>query len=351
MSCGGVIASLCAVCLIGCHSANSNDSPGADKAVINNAATMLTEMMNHSNQIPDGVLNVTRCLAIFPAVTPNRATEGLLTCRQAHDRWIPPQKIALTFKDQRTSLKGDLLILVIGQNAARRIASGPFTVSPANSGSGLTVHDIVTVTDADLQRELLIYQRVEERVEGLNVSAITRPAIGTKWSNFKPFMDAVTSFFNSITPIGIIIHHSSTLTRTRSLPKDIEEVDKFHSEKGFDILCNGRRYHVAYHYLILPDGRVQAGRPETCEGAHSTGYNSYLGISVVGDFSSRSSRPAHQPLSRPTKQQLGSLAALSRQLMSKYHIPINRILRHSDVARTECPGNRFPFRALLTQLQ
>ena len=50
------------------------------------------------------------------------------------------------------------------------------------------------------------------------------------------------------------------------------DIDKYHQARGFEILCFGRVYHVAYHYLIMPNGRVQTGRPERCEG--------------VGDFSS-----------------------------------------------------------------
>jgi N-acetyl-anhydromuramyl-L-alanine amidase AmpD len=170
-------------------------------------------------------------------------------------------------------------------------------------------------------------------------------------TNSTRFLEAVTAYFNSITPIGIIVHHSSTLTPAQPLPRGVGDVDQFHAQRGFDILCEGRQYHVAYHYLILTNGKVQAGRPERCEGAHSAGYNSYLGISVVGDFSSHENPRGQLGNTHPTKQQMASLVALSRQLMARYHIPVNRVLRHSDVARTECPGDRFPFRTYLSELQ
>jgi N-acetyl-anhydromuramyl-L-alanine amidase AmpD len=130
----------------------------------------------------------------------------------------------------------------------------------------------------------------------------------------------------------------------------VREVDRFHAKKAFEILCEGRRYHVAYHYLILPNGQTQAGRPERCEGAHAEGYNAYLGISVVGDFSSRDNPRGQHGSMRPTKQQFASLVMLSRQLRARYHIPLHRVVRHSDVARTECPGDRFPFRQFLAEL-
>jgi hypothetical protein len=241
------------------------------------------------------------------------------------------------------------LIFVIGEGVVRRLGTGDVQISDAVAAAGPTIREKVTVTDADLQRGLLTYRRTNERLEGVKLEGTMRGVANvTSDANSTPFIEAVTAYFNSITPVGIIVHHSSTLTNTRSIPKDVQEVDLFHSQKGFNILCEGRRYHVAYHYLVLANGKVEAGRPERCEGAHSEGYNSYLGISVAGDFSSKGNPRAQRG---PTKQQFASLVALSRKLMSRYHIPLNRILRHSDVARTECPGDRFPFREFLAELQ
>jgi N-acetylmuramoyl-L-alanine amidase len=135
------------------------------------------------------------------------------------------------------------------------------------------------------------------------------------------------------------------------LPSGLREVDQFHAKKAFDIICEGRHYHVAYHYLILPDGKIQAGRPERCEGAHAEGYNAYLGISLIGDFSSHTNPRGEHGNTRPTKQQFASLVALCKRLSERYKIPLHRVVRHSDVARTECPGDRFPFRQLLAQIE
>ena len=167
------------------------------------------------------------------------------------------------------------------------------------------------------------------------------------------------SYSNTITPEGIIIHHSSTLpplvqlfgaTRER-LTWDLDTWDEFHQERGFKIFYWGRVYHIGYHYLILPDGTIKQGRPERCLGAHARGFNSYLGIVLVGDFSSRHNPAGQNGPMQPTVQQMHSLVVLCRQLRDRYHIPSNRILRHRDVTRTECPGDRFPFSELVGQLQ
>ena len=45
--------------------------------------------------------------------------------------------------------------------------------------------------------------------------------------------------------------------------------------------------HIGYHFLILPDGTVERGRPESMWGAHTRDHNDTLGICLVGDFDRR----------------------------------------------------------------
>jgi hypothetical protein len=304
------------------------------------------------NDVPDAVLNVTKCVAVFPE-KPTALVEGTLSCRESHDRWLAPRTATLARNREPLRPAGDLIVLVVGDAAARRVASvGELDINSSNSARGPTLHDTVTITDADLRHDVLLYQRMRGKVGGLFFAGQIHSVSGAQYgSDADSFRDAVTAYFNSITPVGIIVHHSATLRETHNVPNDVREVDRFHSERGFAVFCEGKQFHVAYHYLILRDGEVQAGRPERCEGAHSEGYNSYLGISLVGDFSSKDNPRGKKGPVRPNAQQLAALESLSRQLMAKYHIPLNRVLRHSDVARTECPGDRFPFRELLRKLQ
>ncbi|HXF14135.1 MAG TPA: N-acetylmuramoyl-L-alanine amidase, partial [Terriglobales bacterium] len=52
-----------------------------------------------------------------------------------------------------------------------------------------------------------------------------------------------------------------------------------------------------------------------------------------------------------TREQLASLVKLCRHLREKYNIPLQRIMPHSEVSRTRCPGDRFAFRTVLAQLE
>jgi N-acetyl-anhydromuramyl-L-alanine amidase AmpD len=109
---------------------------------------------------------------------------------------------------------------------------------------------------------------------------------------------------------------------------------------------------LVYHYIILPDGTVQQGRPEYCQGAHAQGYNSYIGICLVGDFSSRDNPNGERGPTQPSEAQMHALVELSSKLREKYKIPLTAVRRHNDISsNTECPGDRFPFEAFLKMMK
>jgi N-acetylmuramoyl-L-alanine amidase len=162
----------------------------------------------------------------------------------------------------------------------------------------------------------------------------------------------VISVRNTIMPKGIIIHHSVVVNTVEGKPVDIAALDEYHRERGFGAFYWGATYHIGYHYVIFPDGTVRSGRPEHLNGAHALGYNSYLGVCLIGNFSS-----VNRPLSElnsqdPTPAQMRSLKLLIEQLQSKYNIPLERIRRHKDVSTgTECPGDKFDLTSLLLEIK
>lgn len=159
------------------------------------------------------------------------------------------------------------------------------------------------------------------------------------------------SYRNTITPAGIILHHSAIPAEHAGGPVDVRLIDKFHERRGFGIFYWGRTYHVGYHYLILPDGTVQQGRPERCQGAHAQGHNDFIGICLVGNYSEKENPNGARDLPRPTDAQLESLVRLCRQLSGRYRFTSEKILRHADVApHTECPGDRFPFQDVINRV-
>jgi len=148
-----------------------------------------------------------------------------------------------------------------------------------------------------------------------------------------------------LVPDGIVIHHSATDTDI-GLYADAAFLDRVHETRGWGLRYGQRVYHIGYHYVILPDGTVQPGRPEWMPGAHTTSYNHYLGICLIGDFSDREAQTKH-----PTTAQIEALINLVVKQMRRHNIPASRLFRHCDLGATECPGAGVPWEQILKRVK
>ena len=151
----------------------------------------------------------------------------------------------------------------------------------------------------------------------------------------------VTALFGKRVP-GIVIHHSATPAVVNGRRVDAAFLDAAHARRGWGVTYNGRTYHLGYHYVILPDGTVQGGRPEEVAGAHPERHNRYIGICLVGNFSSSANPLGREWPSRPTQAQLNALVDLIRDIGGRYGLQAGDLYRHRDFADTACPGDRFP---------
>ena len=160
------------------------------------------------------------------------------------------------------------------------------------------------------------------------------------------------SYSNTVTPSRIIIHHSVITQASDGRALDMQILNESHRKRGFSVFYWGRFYNIGYHYVIFPDGTIESGRPERCRGAHAAGFNSDLGVCLIGDFSSFDNPNGERGLVRPTPAQMTALVNLSRQLQTRYDISSDRVILHRDINdETECPGDRFPFAELIQRLQ
>jgi len=316
--------------------------------------------------VPDAVLNRTACAVVFPSQG-DGAVRGFASCRNSDGQWTSPVVVDLV-SSSKARLESDLYIFVLSDRARRRLVSGnldlrsPLRISAGPARSNHAILDQVTAS-----RDVFAYSAIKGELrgvvprrakivldEGETQKLYGHPLDSAQLLNDGTMSSTVTSFyrvdvaslFNTITPAGIIIHHS-VLIPGGDLPDAERALDRFHYARGYEISCFGKVYHIAYHYLILPDGRVVSGRPERCEGAHARGYNSYLGIALVGDFSSHTSSGQTRGAARPTKAQMEALIRLCCYLRQKYSIPLQRIMPHNAVSRTECPGEGFQFNTVL----
>lgn len=150
------------------------------------------------------------------------------------------------------------------------------------------------------------------------------------------------SYFNTIKPRGIVIHHSAIPFLQNEYSPDVKTIDEIHKRKGYGIFYWGKTYHVGYHYIILPDGTLQQGRPEKSRGAHTSGYNDYIGICLIGDFSFKNETDWKTD-QRPTNEQMQTLTVIVKDLQLKYDLPPDKVKTHKELnSETTCPGENFP---------
>lgn len=121
----------------------------------------------------------------------------------------------------------------------------------------------------------------------------------------------------------IIVHHAEASVATPEL------IQNWH--------VNGNGWAGAgYHFLIRKDGTVYSMRPEWAIGSHAKGSNyDSIGICFEGNYM----------FEEMPQAQLDAGRELVAYLKAKYGI--ETVQRHKDVCSTNCPGDNFPFEALV----
>ncbi|MBT9145377.1 MAG: hypothetical protein DDT42_01248 [candidate division WS2 bacterium] len=132
----------------------------------------------------------------------------------------------------------------------------------------------------------------------------------------------------------IIIHHTASPTEVLRKGKWVKVnrgiIDEWHKRRGFG--------QIGYHFLVLKDGTVEAGRPINMVGAHclaSRRNHLGVGIALVGNFQE----------SRVPNLQLAAAAQLTSKLINLFKMNGTQYIElHREVpgAKTLCPGRFFP---------
>lgn len=120
----------------------------------------------------------------------------------------------------------------------------------------------------------------------------------------------------------IIVHSTATPKGMNATALDI---DKWHRQKGYD--C------IGYHFVILRNGLIQAGRAVRTMGAHCKGHNvGTIGVAYVGGLNEDK-----QSADTRTGAQKVALNLLLADLVEMYPT-IKKISGHRDYCNTACPS-------------
>lgn len=115
---------------------------------------------------------------------------------------------------------------------------------------------------------------------------------------------------------AIVVHCSNS-----DNPKhdNVETIKEWHLARGFS--------DIGYHYVVLMNGDVMAGRSEGVAGAHVEGNNkSTIGICWTGR-------------TKPTVKQYNSLVMKVMALLLKYELPVEAVKGHKEYnSGKTCPN-------------
>jgi len=138
-------------------------------------------------------------------------------------------------------------------------------------------------------------------------------------------------------PENIIVHHALARKCTA------EDIHSWHLARGW--------FGFGYHYFVNKAGQVFKGRPDNANGSHcneqSMNFKS-LGICLEGCYEEYK----NQTDKEVPKAQMESLIEITKYLMDKYNIPVDRVYPHRHFATYKlCPGKYFPWDAFVDALK
>jgi N-acetylmuramoyl-L-alanine amidase len=121
------------------------------------------------------------------------------------------------------------------------------------------------------------------------------------------------------------------------------------SRIALEHLCSPHS-EVSAHYVVMEDGHIVQCVPESRRAWHA-GTSSWAGETDINSCSIgiEIANPGHD-YGYPDfpRRQIAAVIALCRSIFTRYGIPADRVLGHSDIApsRKKDPGEKFPWRLL-----
>lgn len=171
--------------------ANAADQSKQDDR-LRNSGTVLKEILDVPDNIPQDLLDKADCVVVFPSVLKaafivgGSYGRGAMSCRQGDDfrgPWSAPTMMALeggSFGFQIGGQATDFVLLVMNESGARGILASKVKLGgDASVAAGPVGRDSTAETDATLRSEILSYSRARGLFAGVSLEGSTiRPDNG-----------------------------------------------------------------------------------------------------------------------------------------------------------------------------
>lgn len=153
---------------------------------VENAGTVLTEILNVPDNIPQNLLGKAECIIVLPSVKKfaigigGSYGRGVMSCRGGKEftgKWSAPTMMALEGGSFGLQLGGeatDFVLLVMNSKGADSILSSKVKLGgDASAAAGPVGRDAAASTDAKLNAEILTYSRSKGAFAGISLDGST----------------------------------------------------------------------------------------------------------------------------------------------------------------------------------
>jgi lipid-binding SYLF domain-containing protein len=178
---------MCAmVALLVLATASRGDDKEKDEDRLQNCGTVLKEILDVPDDIPQDLLDKAECVVVFPSVLKaafivgGSYGRGAMSCRKGENYngpWGPPSMMALeggSFGLQIGGQATDFVLLVMNDRGANGILSSKVKLGgDASVAAGPVGRDASAETDASLRAEILSYSRARGVFAGISLEGST----------------------------------------------------------------------------------------------------------------------------------------------------------------------------------
>lgn len=153
---------------------------------VENAGTVVTEILNIPDNIPQSVLDKADCVVVLPSVLKfaigigGSYGRGVMTCRRHRDfrgPWGAPTMMALeggSFGLQLGGQATDFVLLLMNEGAARAILSSKVKLGgDASAAAGPVGRTASAETDVTMRAQVLSYSRARGLFAGISLTGST----------------------------------------------------------------------------------------------------------------------------------------------------------------------------------
>src|SRR5712671_4360619 len=162
------------------------DDKEKDEDRLKNAGTVLTEILNLPDDIPQDLLDKADCVVVFPSVLKAAFVvggsygRGAMTCRRGENfsgSWGAPSMMALEGGSVGFQIGGqatDFVLLVMNDRGANGILSSKVKLgADASVAAGPLGRNATAETDASMRAEILSYSRARGLFAGVSLEGST----------------------------------------------------------------------------------------------------------------------------------------------------------------------------------